>query len=109
MRPLDAYAVEVAADDVAENIEGNVSRVSERHIVGLSRGAVVVGPYVYRASNNVIRVNLISGNSQSGVVIDATGINDPIISAWAERTYNQVIGNFIGTNATGTALTSLPM
>jgi titin len=55
-------------------------------------------------SNNVIRVNLISGNSQDGVVIDATNFSDPIISNWAERTYNQVIGNFIGTNATGTAL-----
>lgn len=56
------------------------------------------------ASNNVIRSNLISGNSQSGVVIDATGFTDPTIPAWALRSYNQVIGNFIGTDATGTAL-----
>jgi len=56
----------------------------------------------YGASNNVIEHNLISGNCD-GVVIDAFGLTDPSSPTTARRTFNQVLGNRIGTNATGTS------
>ncbi|PYS00242.1 MAG: hypothetical protein DMG16_15990, partial [Acidobacteria bacterium] len=52
------------------------------------------------ASNNMIGANVISGNCD-GVVIDATGLTDPYSSTTALRTFNQVLGNRIGTDATG--------
>ncbi len=56
------------------------------------------------ARNNVIHANLISGNGQSGVVIDATGSTENFPTFLAVRTLNQVRGNCIGTDATCTAL-----
>src|SRR2546430_568407 len=52
------------------------------------------------ASNNVIDSNVISGNC-NGVVIDATSLSDPSSSTTSLRTFNQVLGNRIGTDAAG--------
>jgi hypothetical protein len=63
----------------------------------MDNGVLIIGGAGYNTVGGTGVRNVISGNKQ-GVVIDATGLTDPFVFM-ASRTFNQVLGNYIGTNA----------
>jgi hypothetical protein len=63
----------------------------------MDNGVLIIGGAAYNTVGGAGVRNVISGN-KNGVVIDATGVTDPYIFM-ASRTFNQVLGNYIGTNA----------
>ena len=77
---------------IGTDATGNFRQTSK-----MDNGVLIIGGAGYNTvGGNGVR-NVISGN-KNGVVIDATGVTDPYV-LMASRTFNQVLGNYIGTNA----------
>ena len=95
----------VASNFIGTTIDGRAALLAFDFTTCMNNAQLALGVFIKNGSNNVIEANLISGNC-SGVVIDATGQNDPYdySNTTALRTYNQVLGNRIGIDATGTSL-----
>ena len=104
---LDGSGAPPGADGLLIRSNGNAIRGLQ--ITGFSGNGINIGG----ASDNVIggdrsrgagpagQGNVISGNGASGIQFGVGSPYDPVCGCWADSTGNQVIGNYIGLDATG--------
>lgn len=104
---LDGTAAPSGVDGLLIRSNGNTVRGLQ--ITGFSGNGINVGG----ASNNVVggdrsrgagpsgQGNVIYGNGASGIQFGVGSPYDPVCGCWTDSTGNQVIGNYIGLDATG--------
>ena len=101
---LAVHDSRVVSNFIGTTAAGSAALLSIDFQTCLNNPQLALGVFIKNgAANNVIEANLISGNC-SGVVIDASGLTAPYNDTTARRTYNQVLGNQIGTDSTGASL-----